>query len=79
MNQFTPYRDWDQDSGIEAYSVGADSIIVRFKRGKYSEYTYTNLKAGSRHVQKMIELAGKGDGLNEYINEHVKDKYSHKK
>ena len=40
----TPYRDWDQDSGIKAYELGSSYMDVAFKDGAI--YRYTSLSAG---------------------------------
>jgi hypothetical protein len=72
------YRDWDNDSNIAAYEIGADSIIVQFKDGRYHFYTYTYSSAGHNIIEEMKRLAQKGDGLNAYINEK-RPKYSSKR
>lgn len=68
------YRDIDNDSGIEAYEISYDSIAVRFKRG--GMYLYTYASAGATHIETMKRLALSGDGLNGYINSHVKHSYA---
>ncbi len=35
----TPYRDWDQDSGIKAYELGSSYMDVAFKDGAIYRYT----------------------------------------
>jgi hypothetical protein len=42
----TPYRDWDQDSGIRAYAVGSTHMDVAFKDGAI--YRYTSVSATPR-------------------------------
>ena len=64
------YRDWDNDSGISAYEIGGDYIIVQFKTGRDRFYKYTYNSAGSSCVEEMKGLACAGDGLNEYIVEN---------
>lgn len=63
------YRDIGGNSGISAYEVGDDLIIVRFKKGDMYLYNYSI--TGSNHVNKMIELARIGNGLNGYINLNI--------
>ena len=63
------YRDIDGNSGISTYEVGDDFIIVCFKKGGMYLYNYSI--TGSNHVNKMIELARMGDGLNRYINLNI--------
>jgi len=64
------YRDWERDSGVIAYEIGIDFIIVEFRRGKHTIYTYTYRSAGQNNVERMKFLAQNGDGLNEFINEN---------
>ena len=70
----TPYRDWDQDSGIKAYELGPSYMDVAFKDGAI--YRYTSLSAGQAHIDRMIVLARSGDGLNQFINRAVRTRYS---
>lgn len=70
------YRDIGGNSGISAYEVGDDFIIVRFTKG--SMYLYNYSITGSNHVNKMIELARMGNGLNGYINLNAKHTYARK-
>jgi len=70
------YKDIDHDSNITGYTYGDDYIIVEFKHGGKYEYTYQS--AGVQHIERMKQLADRGDGLNAYINKHVKKNYSKK-
>ncbi len=70
----TPYRDWDQDSGIRSYDIGSTHVDVAFKDGAI--YRYTSVSAGQANIDRMIVLARSGDGLNEFINRAVKKRYS---
>lgn len=70
----TPYRDWDHDSGIRAYDIGSSHMDVQFKDG--SVYRYTSLSAGRANLDRMVVLARAGDGLNQFINRAVKNRYS---
>ena len=74
MNAMEKYKDLDGDSGVVAYEIGSDSITVEF--GKGATYLYNYESAGSSHIEKMKELAVKGDGLNRYINKYVKKLYA---
>ena len=67
------YSDIDRDSGVVAYEYGADFIRVRFSDGEIYLYTYRS--AGSENIEKMKSLADIGDGLNAYINRHVRKLY----
>lgn len=72
------YEDIDGDSGVDSYEIDTDSIAVLFKSGSARKYWYNYSSAGPEHVEKMKELAVNGDGLNAYINKHVKKKYAYK-
>ncbi len=64
------YRDWDNDSGIEAYEIENDAIIIQFKNGRNKFYKYTNFSCGSDNIAIMKQLACEGEGLNEFIVEN---------
>lgn len=68
------YGDIDRDSGVVAYEAGPDFIRVRFSDGAI--YLYTNFSAGTHRIENMKVLAAKGDGLNAYINDHVRKAYA---
>lgn len=70
------YSDIDRDSGVAAYEIGSDYIRVKFCDS--SVYLYTYASAGSQHIEEMKQLAIQGDGLNAYINDHVKKSYDRK-
>ncbi|WP_081774989.1 hypothetical protein [Methylobacillus glycogenes] len=59
------YRDVNGDSGISAYQIGDEGILVRFTSG--ATYIYTYGSAGSAHIERMKILARAGNGLNAYI------------
>lgn len=69
----TTYSNRGQDSGISAYEINNDCIIVQFSTG--SEYLYTYASAGVANIEKMKELAVRGEGLNSFINTNVKKLY----
>ena len=71
-----PYGDQSGDSGVRAYKLGPDFIIIEFKTG--GGYRYDKVKPGRRHVSIMKKLAKSGDGLTTYINQHVRDNYAEK-
>ena len=47
----TTYSNRGQNSGISAYEINNDSIIVQFSTG--SEYLYTYASAGVANIEKM--------------------------
>lgn len=69
-----PYKDLSGDSGIAAYEIGPESICIRFMDG--GTYLYDASAPGRAHVARMQQLAQAGDGLNTYINQHVRDNYA---
>ena len=71
---FVRYKDKDGDSNVEAYEIGFTYINVKFY-GTPKVYTYSYLKAGKQHVERMKVLAINGDGLNSYINTHCRNLY----
>lgn len=70
------YKDINGDSGVQSYEIGDGSITVHFERG--GSYLYTNASAGAHHISEMQRLAQAGDGLNAYINRHVRKNYAQK-
>jgi hypothetical protein len=71
-----PYKDIGGDSGVNAYEIGEGSITVDFEHG--GSYLYTNSSAGVEHIVEMQRLAQAGEGLNAYINKHVRKAYAQK-
>lgn len=70
------YKDIDGDSGVSGYETGPDFIRVQFRDGSVYLYTYTS--AGSQNIEHMKRLAVAGDGLNSFINRHVRRGYARK-
>lgn len=64
------YRNSNGDSGVAAYEIGADYILVKFTKG--GTYSYSYRKAGQRYVDEMKRLAQRGRGLNSYINKTLR-------
>jgi len=55
-------------SGVIAYEIGEDFIIIKFKSG--APYTYTYATAGANAVEKMKQLAVAQKGLSTYISQN---------
>lgn len=70
------YRDIDGDSGVAGYETGPDFIRVQFTTG--AVYLYTYASAGAQNIEQMKRLAVAGDGLNSFINRHVRKLYARK-
>jgi len=69
----TQYANQDKNSGILAYEIADDSIMVQFSSGVTYLYTYTS--AGSRNIEQMKQLAIEGRGLNSFIMKYVRTSY----
>lgn len=72
----TRYRNLSGNSGVLAYKIGEDYIIVEFQEG--GTYLYNYKRPGKNKVERMKELAIAGRGLSTYISRHVKDNYASK-
>ncbi len=62
------YLNLSGTSGVLAYQIGADYIVVQFKEGQYAFYKYTYSSASSGVVENLKSLAKQGRGLNSYIS-----------
>lgn len=69
-----PYRRLAGESGVLAYELAPDAIMVKFVDGHV--YTYTYAVTGQHEVERMKTLAGEGRGLSTYISQHVRDRYA---
>lgn len=68
------YRNLSGYSGVAAYALQADAVLVRFLDSA-RVYRYSHAHAGAEHVQRMQQLAQEGRGLATYIAQHVRDLY----
>ncbi|HBE95127.1 MAG TPA: hypothetical protein DDW80_06775 [Desulfovibrio sp.] len=75
-----PYMNINGDSGVAAYEIRGNTIIVQFKRGTYKFYSYTREGIGAANFDEMCALANLGRGLNGFIrsNPAVREGYSQK-
>ncbi len=71
-----PYRTVRGNSGVSAYIIGSDYIIVEFRHD--GAYLYTFDQPGREHVEAMQQLAQDREGLATYINRHVRENYAKK-
>ena len=62
------YSNLSGTSGVLAYQLGDDHIVVQFNAGQDTFYKYTNHSAGSGVVEVLKNLARQGLGLNSYIS-----------
>lgn len=70
------YKNLGGNSGITHYEIGNDYIKIQFTSGKIYIYTYNS--AGKNNIEIMKKLALKGQGLNSFIMNNVKDLYEDK-
>ena len=70
------YRHVGGETGILAFEIGTDFIRVEFE--DHTVYIYTYASAGSFAVERMKELAVKGEGLNTFINKYTRKNYERK-
>ncbi len=62
-----------QNSGVFAYEIIENGIILEFKDGR--TYLYNYMKPGKDHVENMKTLGLSGSGLTTYVNQQVRDNY----
>lgn len=70
------YDNKSGDSGIKAFEIGEDFILVEFV-GRKEPYKYSYDMPGNFHVEQMKKLALSGKGLASYISKYVRDNYDH--
>jgi hypothetical protein len=70
------YKNLAGDSGVTAYQLSKDGIVVQFQDGW--KYEYTRQSAGAAAVATMRRLATSGRGLSSYIAVNVRNAYERK-
>lgn len=70
----TAYQNRGRDSGVTEFEATESSITVCFSNG--SCYLYDATAPGLQEVQEMIRLANSGEGLNTYINKHIRSNFA---
>jgi len=68
------YRNTSENSGVVHYEEGDGWIDLTFWDGW--TYRYTDASIGAAGVRAMQALARAGRGLNTYVNQYVRDRYS---
>lgn len=71
-----PYANKSGISGIKAFELDDDAIVVWFASGE--GYRYAAERPGKAHVEAMRQHAMEGVGLATYINRYVRDEYAEK-
>lgn len=70
------YKNQSGNSGVIAYEIRKDSILVTFAGGDVYEYSYKS--TGKENVEAMKALALSGKGLSTFISTRVREKYARK-
>jgi hypothetical protein len=70
------YKNLGSDSGVVAYEIGKDYIIVEFVDGH--SYLYDHSQPGKEKVESMKQFALAGTGLATFINKYVRGNYARK-
>jgi hypothetical protein len=68
------YRNRSGESGVVAYELRHDGIVVVFRNGM--TYLYDYRSTGRAHVDRMKRLAASGRGLSTYISRRVGARYA---
>ena len=76
MPAMKPYRNCTGHSGVSAYAIGKDFILMHFLG--VGTYEYTDARPGRMHVRNMQTLAQAGIGLSTYISRFVRGNYTRK-
>jgi hypothetical protein len=71
------YRNLSGTSGVVAYRIADEAIVVRFTDG--GTYVYSYASAGEGNVEEMKRLARAGRGLSTFISRNVQDAYESKR
>jgi hypothetical protein len=72
----TPYGNSNGNSGIVAFEIQREAIVVEFRHG--GKYLYNYDTTGREHVEEMKLLALEGRGLATYINKNVRGLFAAK-
>jgi hypothetical protein len=72
----TPYGNTTGNSGVVAFEIFGEAIVVEFRHG--GKYLYNYHTTGRDHVEEMKRLAREGRGLATYINKNVRNRFARK-
>jgi hypothetical protein len=76
-NTMEHYANRGGQSGVVAYEIRPYEVIIQFASGTC--YTYTSASVGEANLNKMKQLARKGQGLSTFINKHLHDHFDKKR
>lgn len=72
----TPYGNLNANSGVVAYEIQSEAIVIQFRHS--GKYVYDYDTTGREHVEAMKVLALEGRGLATYINQNVRGRFARK-
>lgn len=72
----TRYANLSGNSGVTAYEIRPEEIVVEFRGGE--RYSYDYVSTGEWAVEQMKRLAAAGQGLATFISRTVRDSYADK-
>ena len=70
------YKNKSGKAGIISFEIGKSQINIQFADG--SIYRYTDASCGAENIAQMKQLAGTGEGLTTFINQHVRKDFAEK-
>ena len=70
----TSYANSNGKSGVSAFEIREDAIVVEFRHG--GKYLYDHDIPGEAEVEKMKRLAVIGSGLMTFINKNVRKRFA---
>ena len=70
------YANLSGNSGVVAYELSTEGIVVKFVDGW--KYEYTRRSAGADTIATMRRLAASGRGLSGFISRHAREAYARK-
>lgn len=70
------YENLSGKSGVLKYKTGVDFILIQFIDHSIYEYNYQ--ATGKGNVEKMKQLASSGIGLNTFISQKIRTRFSKK-
>lgn len=69
-----PYGNGNGTSGISGYYIDPDDNFIEIEYANGGVYTYQKRNVGELNFLKMKVLAMEGEGLNAFINKHVRNR-----
>ena len=76
LRKMVRYRALSGHSGVVAYELSSNSVVVEFRDGW--KYEYTSQSAGAARVATMKRLAASGRGLSTFISQEARKAFARK-